>query len=195
MERREPNTGAIIDSSITLVEALSGPFEINPPQEVLDLQALVDVYYYSFDDLLHKGQIVVDQGVAEDVKDAFELIRRLRFPVKSVIPLGDLRFMNDDEKSMLINNSSGFCYRRIAKLDKLSNHSFGRAIDINPYQNPYIRKDYHFPPEVEYNSSIPGAFIADSEIVNFFKSRGWDWGGDWSADWIDYMHFQKPQNA
>jgi uncharacterized SAM-binding protein YcdF (DUF218 family) len=33
---------------------------------------------------------------------------------------------------------------------------------------------------------------ADSELVKYFKSKGWEWGGDCWADRVDYMHFAKP---
>ncbi|MCK7509072.1 MAG: M15 family metallopeptidase [Desulfobacterales bacterium] len=39
---------------------------------------------------------------------------------------------------MADNNSSGFNFRVIADTNKLSLHSFGRAVDINPVQNPVI---------------------------------------------------------
>lgn len=45
----------IVDSSISLSEALSGPHELIPPREILDQQEIVDVFYYSFDKKLHKA--------------------------------------------------------------------------------------------------------------------------------------------
>lgn len=188
----EISTDVIIDSELTFDQAISGPFELLPAQEVLDAQELIDVYYFSFDNTLHKGQMVVNKEVSGDIGDLFDLIQDIKFPIKSVIPIGDLRFLNDDDKSAYANNSSGFCYRRIAKTDRLSNHSFGRAIDLNPYQNPYIRDDYHQPEGIIYNPNIPGSITSDGLIVKFLKSRGWDWGGDWT-DRKDYMHFEKPQ--
>lgn len=44
----------------------------------------------------------------------------------------------DDLKSMAANNTSAFNYRPVAGTNKLSNHSYGLAIDINPRINPYI---------------------------------------------------------
>ena len=46
----------------------------------------------------------------------------------------------NDEKSMAANNTSAFNYRVISGTTKLSNHSYGMAIDINPRINPYITK-------------------------------------------------------
>lgn len=189
----EDKTGQriIIDSTLTLKEALIQRQAFPAPKEVLGRQRIINVEYYSFDGKLHKGQIVFNQDLAEDVKGAFELIKRIKFPIQSAIPIGDLRFLNDDERSAYANNSSGFCYRTIAGKDALSNHAFGRAIDINPYLNPYIRADYHQPEGVEYDPSLPGAITADGNLVQYFKSKGWEWGGDFS-DRKDYMHFEKP---
>jgi peptidoglycan LD-endopeptidase CwlK len=178
----------IIDSSLRLDQALKLEQEIPAPKEVLDRQRLVDVEYYSFDKKLHRGQIVVDRDLVRNVEDAFDLIKRLRFPIKSVIPIGS-KFATDDKKSTALNNSCGFNYRYIAGTDRLSNHSFGRAIDINPWLNPYIRSDYR--QGGEYNPTTPGTITADSELVQFFKAHGWEWGGDW-IDRKDYMHFEKP---
>lgn len=187
----EGDQDIIIDSALTLEQALSQTQELPVPQEVLDRQRLIDVEYYSFDKKLHKGQVVIDKDLVEDIKGAFDLIKHTQFPVHSVIPIGDLRFLSDDEKSMSANNSSGFCYRKIAGRDQLSNHAFGRAVDINPYLNPYIRSDYHQPEGVEYDPSLQGAITADGQLVQYFKGKGWEWGGDW-IDRKDYMHFEKP---
>lgn len=31
-----------------------------------------------------------------------------------------------------------------------------------------------------------------TEIVEYFKSKGWSWGGDWRGNLKDYPHFEKP---
>jgi peptidoglycan L-alanyl-D-glutamate endopeptidase CwlK len=178
----------INDSAMTLDQILKLKQEMPAPEEVLDKQRLVEVQYFSFDNKLHRGQIVVDLDLVDDVNDAFELIKNTRFPIESVIPMGS-KLMTDDEKSVAANNSSGFSYRNIAKTDRLSNHSFGRAIDINPWLNPYIRSDYYH--GGDYDPTAPGTITKDCELVKFLKKRGWEWGGDWT-DRKDYQHFQKP---
>jgi len=40
--------------------------------------------------------------------------------------------MSEVQRAAFLNNTSGFNYRKITGTDKLSTHSFGRAIDINP---------------------------------------------------------------
>lgn len=183
----------IIDSDLSYEEAIgiARQGDLIPPEEVLRGQDLIDVEYYSFDGKIHKGQMIVNKALAQDVIHAFELMKGLRFPISTVIPAAHKQFRFDDEEMMIANNSSGFNYRNIAGTERLSNHSFGRAIDLNPRQNPYIRPDYHYPPDAVYDPSAPGTFTQDHPVVLFFKTRGWTWGGDW-IDRKDYMHFEKP---
>ena len=78
---------------------------------------------------------------------------------------------------------------------KFSNHSWGRAIDINPLTNPYIKGDKVLPPEgrqyLDRSQALPGSILADSFIVKRFAQAGWQWGGSWS-DRKDYQHFEIP---
>jgi hypothetical protein len=46
----------------------------------------------------------------------------------------------DDDRSMEANNTSAFNCRPITGGTAWSNHSYGRAIDVNPVQNPYISR-------------------------------------------------------
>lgn len=182
--------GIIIDTNLTLGEILKNRQKLPAPQEVLDRQRLVVVSYYSFDGLLHQGQIVVDVDLVADVKGAFDLIKITKFPVKSVIPFIDRRLMSEEEKAASMNNSSAFNYRLIAGSNKLSNHSFGRAFDINPALNPLIKDDEVIPPTSKYNTNVPGTIVGNEEFVTYLKGLGWEWGGDWT-DFKDYMHFEK----
>lgn len=190
--RESPDEEIIIDSKFTLEEVLVRRQESPAPQEILDRQRILEVTYYSFDGKLHQGQIVIDVDLVTDVKEAFNLIRKIKFPVKSVIPFVDRRFMSEDERAASLNNSSGFNYRIIAKTNRLSNHSFGRAIDINPAINPFIRGDERLPEGAKYDPKIPGTIVAEDELVVYFREKGWEWGGDWT-DIKDYMHFEKHQ--
>lgn len=181
----------IVDSAMRPENIRSLRQGMQPPKAILERQRLIDVEYYSFDGKLHRGQIIVDVDLVNDIVGLFDLIKRIKFPIKSVIPVSDSRFMSDDDRSAYANNSSGFNYRYIAKTTKLSNHSFGRAIDLNPAINPYIRDDYRQPEGVEYDPSVVGTITQGGEIVDYLKSKGWAWGGDWT-DRKDYMHFEKP---
>ncbi len=176
----------IVDSDCSLEDALKG---INIPSEIKKDLVLIDVQYFSFDSKLHRGQLVISKDLRSDIEKIFRVIRKEKFPVAKVIPI--VYYDWDDEKSMADNNTSGFNYRFIAKTKRLSNHSYGKAIDINPLLNPYIRRDLHQPEGSVYDPSRPGTITNNSFLVNEFKKLGWEWGGEWKNS-KDYQHFEKP---
>lgn len=118
----------IVDSELNLDEALRQNPKMPAPEEVLKRQRLLDVLYYGFDKKLHKGQIVVDVDLVEDVKGAFEFILQEKFPLKSVIPSGSRKYRWNDNRLGISNNSSGFNYRFIAKTKRLSKTIFSLNI-------------------------------------------------------------------
>ena len=178
-------SGYVIDSEIEFEEAVAGH---NIPQSVLDNLRLVNVYYYGFDDKLHKGQLVVHKDIVLDMIEIFELIRESRFPIGKVIPIS--KYGWSDEKSMQDNNTSAFNYRFISGSRVISNHAAGLAIDINPALNPYIKNGSSLPENCIYDTTKAGTILSDSELVKEFKRRGWQWGGNWKS-LKDYQHFEK----
>lgn len=181
----------IIDSQLTLEEALKQNPDFICPEEIIQKQRLLDIIYHSFDGKVHKGQIVVAEEVMQDVQDAFSFMYELRFPIEKMIPVADPKYHWSDSISVADNNTAGFNYRYNTRKTKISNHGYGRAIDINPRTNPYIDGDFVEPQGAIYNPSAPGAIVADDQIVEFFKKRGWGWGGEFTH-LIDYQHFEKP---
>jgi peptidoglycan LD-endopeptidase CwlK len=178
----------IIDSSFaSLAEALQGT---TAPQEVRATLALIDVTYFSFDGQLHKGQMVIKKELSDEVLEIFGTLLMMRFPIAKAVPM--VTYGWDDEAAMADNNCSAFNYRLILGTDRLSNHSFGRAIDINPMQNPYYARDGKAHPTLStYNPNVPGTLVKGSEALALFKNKGWMWGGDWTVP-IDYQHLEKP---
>ncbi len=191
LRQLEISPGTIIDSNISLSQAL----EKYSPPEFKKNQRIVDVLYYSFDERLHKGQIVIDYRLVRDIQKVFQAALRERFPIGSVIPISHTRFYkdggwNEDNQSMMSNNSAGFNYRKVTGGTVLSMHAYGFAIDINPVQNPYIKDDIVLPPGAGYDISLPGTLTKDSPVVKTFRRLGWTWGGNWNS-LKDYQHFEK----
>jgi peptidoglycan L-alanyl-D-glutamate endopeptidase CwlK len=178
--------------TMTLQEALRQNPSFPCPSEILERQILVTVQFYSFDRGLGDGEIIVDRDLAQDIKDLFDFMLLQKFPIGSVIPISAERFAWDDEISMRANNTSAFNYRTIAGSEKMSNHALGRAIDINPLLNPYIRGEVIQPAGAVYDLARPGTLGNNSPVVGFLKARGWEWGGDWK-DLKDYQHFEHPK--
>ena len=74
--------------------------------------------------------------------------------------------------------SGTFVWRNIAGTDRLSNHSFGTAIDINTKYSDYWKWNNN----VTYINRIP------IEIAEVFEKYGFIWGGKWYH--YDTMHFE-----
>lgn len=176
----------IIDSAMSFAEAIEGSLA---PIEIIDSLSIIDVTYTSFDGLRHQGQIVADARLEDDIYEIYELIEKLKFPVGKVIPI--VAYQWEDGNSMADNNSSAFNFRVIAGTDKLSLHSFGRALDINPVQNPVIYPAGIIAPAgASYRTHNKGTFTARQPIVEEFIKRGWHWGGHFEQP-KDYHHFEK----
>lgn len=176
----------IIDSDYNNVEeAIEGTLA---PANLVKNLVLVNIEYYSFDEKLHKGQIVADRELAEEITEIFSEIKESKFPIKKVVPI--IKYGWSDSLSMLDNNSSCFNYRKIKGINMLSLHSRGRAIDINPLQNPEIKYGIINPEGAFYSPNAKGTILKESAVYIAFKKRGWEWGGNWSR-WKDYQHFQK----
>lgn len=180
----------IVDSALSLKQALRNNPRFFPcPRDIRSHQRLITLEYWSFDGMIHRGQMVIDQGIVSDTEAVFRELLRAQFPLGKVVPIVAYDF--DDNRSMLDNNSSGFNYRKKEGRNELSLHAFGRALDINPWQNPYIKGAYAAPKSAQYDPRVPGTLTKESLPVQLFKTRGFVWGGDW-AELKDYQHFEKP---
>jgi peptidoglycan LD-endopeptidase CwlK len=184
----------IVDSRMSKQEAFDG-LDPNCPKEIRKRQKIVKLKYYSFDGKIHRGQLVIDRELVKDIKKVFKLALAEKFPIFSVIPISHPNFRKngrwDDDLSMIANNTSAFNYREKTGGGGLSNHAYGRAIDINTVQNPYVKGKLLLPPNGSYDPGAPGTFDANHPIVKKFIELGWDWGGNWTT-LKDYQHFEKP---
>ncbi|MGA2554445.1 MAG: M15 family metallopeptidase [Smithella sp.] len=181
------NEEIIVDSSMSFSDAIEGT---NAPDEIIDGLSLVDVLYYSFDGRKHQGQIIVNREREDDVYEIFDFIEKILFPIGKVVPI--IAYQWNDYKSMADNNSSSFNFRVIEGTTKLSMHSLGKAMDINPVQNPVIYPNGVITPEgAKYRPKERGTFTEDNAIVQEFLKRGWHWGGNFDQP-KDYHHFEKP---
>lgn len=185
LEKTKHKQEIILDCNYTFEEALKG---IEIPNSISKQLTLISVEYYSFDDRLHKGQLVVNKKAAKDIEEIFNFIKESKFPIDKVIPA--VKFNWDDDASMNDNNTVAFNYRKVKGSKVLSAHSYGMAIDINPLQNPHIKGKVIQPAKGKYNVNASGTIIRDSKLVKEFVKRGWQWGGRWKSS-KDYQHFEK----
>jgi len=153
----------------------------------------IDLDYLGFDGSTHRGQLVVNEDVVDDVIAIFGDLKRLRYPIETMRTV-DHYPGADDELSMRDNNTSAFNCRALG--DGWSLHAYGRAIDINPLVNPYIDSTGDLQPTtaaryLDRGRDDLGLLHDGDAAVQVFTSRGWRWGGDWSNP-IDYQHFERP---
>ncbi|WP_328616936.1 M15 family metallopeptidase [Amycolatopsis sp. NBC_00355] len=159
-----------------------------------DQLRLVSVNFVGFDGAVHRGELVVNADRAVEVAYAFADLYRGRFPIERMETVE--KYGSDDDASMAANNTSAFNCRAITGGTAWSNHSYGRAIDVNTVQNPYISgSGAVYPPNgapyVDRALAVPGMIHAGDATERAFTSRGWTWGGSWDTP-IDYQHFEKP---
>lgn len=90
----------------------------------------------------------------------------------------DLLKIGDQYMKYLRNIGGTFNWRNIAGTSRLSNHSFGSAIDVNTKYSNY----WKWQGDLSYRNQIP------IEIVEVFEKHGFIWGGKWYH--YDTMHFE-----
>lgn len=164
----------------------------NNPIPLEDLR-YITVLHWGFDDVVHRGELVVHKNVALEVIEIFEELYNEKFPIEKMILIDE--YFANDEASMEDNNSSAFCSRPITgTTNRFSLHSYGIAIDINPKINPYVKGEVVLPESgrayLNRDQSVQGIINMDSCCYKIFKSKGWVWGGNWKSP-KDYQHFEK----
>jgi len=156
----------------------------------------VRVLHYDFDGNLSEGELIVNKQVAQDIVEIFKELYDAGYQIEKIRLVDD--YNANDEKSMQDNNTSAFNFRMIEGTTTVSDHSFGMAIDINPFYNPYLQqrgdKVLISPEGSEQYADRTAQFdhkIEKGDICyEAFKKRGWKWGGEWEGT-IDYQHFYK----
>jgi hypothetical protein len=152
---------------------------------------LLRISLWGFDGKVHAGKLVVHRDVSRDVVAAFEALFEAAFPVRRMRLVDE--YGGDDDRSMAANNTSAFnCRESTGHPGVWSEHSYGRAIDINPLNNPYVAGGTVLPPEgaayADRSRQARGMIHDGDAVVRAFASIGWEWGGDWSSI-KDYQHF------
>lgn len=159
------------------------------PVAVADLR-LVTVTHLRFDGRPARGQLVVHRDAADAVVRVFRALLAARFPVAQVRTVE--AYGGDDARSMAANNTSAYNCRRTTGGTGWSEHAYGRALDVNPVQNPYVRGTTVLPEAgrayVDRARPRPGMVLAGGPVVRAFAAAGWEWGGGY-ASFKDYQHF------
>lgn len=94
---------------------------------------------------------------------------------------------------MAADNTSDFNCRYVDAdgPSQWSNHAYGRAIDINPVENPYVEHGEAFPSEgTAYidRTERTGMLVEEGKGLRAFLDAGFFWGGAWNSP--DYQHLE-----
>jgi poly-gamma-glutamate synthesis protein (capsule biosynthesis protein) len=151
--------------------------------------------FIRFDGTAGTGEMVVHEDQADAVVRVFERLYDERWPIRRMRLVDD--YGGDDDRSMAADNTSAYNCRRVAGGDRWSEHAYGRAVDLNPVENPYVTGSSVSPAEglrfarVDRSDGAdpaPGVIHADDVVVTAFTGIGWGWGGEWTSS-RDYQHF------
>jgi hypothetical protein len=199
-----PTTGAAVDAPAT------SPFEFKAqalPERIrrrvagsswqpgcpvaLGRLRYVRMTHWGFDGRVHHGVMIVNLTAVPAVERAFGALFAKRFPVRRMHLIDD--YGADDFRSIEADNTSSFNCRRATGSTRWSEHAYGRAIDVNPIENPYVYANgtTTHPASRAYldrSRNRPGMALDGRTLVDAFDAVGWGWGGRWSPA-RDLQHF------
>jgi hypothetical protein len=133
----------------------------------------------------------VHADLAEAIVRVFDRLYRVRFPIRRMVRVDSYR--GSDHASMADDNTSMFNCRFAEGSTSWSRHAYGKAIDINPLENPYVRAGVVLPPSgrawLDRHNVRPGMVVAGDAVTRAFAAEGFGWGGDFRS-LKDYQHFE-----
>ena len=167
------------------------------PVPLKDLRYL-RIKHINFNGEDQMGEMIVHKEVSVEVTEIFEALYDANYPINKMRLVSD--YKGSDWQSIEADNTSAFNCRKATGSKKFSKHSYGKAIDINPIENPYVfrsgksshkaSKPYLKRKRTSESTSYRAILLPHDKAVQIFKKYGWKWGGDWSGV-KDYQHFSK----
>ena len=187
-----PPAGDAFESAIVAVPADVVARSTWQPACPVNLEQLryVTVSFYGFDGRFHTGELLVDADAAEGLVGVFSQLHAARFPIE------EMRITRTDELDAPPtgdgNNTGAFVCRPVTGGSAWSEHTYGRAIDINPFHNPYVKDDLVLPELAsaygDRGNLRPGMILPGDAVTQAFAGIGWEWGGAWNS-LKDFQHF------
>jgi hypothetical protein len=97
---------------------------------------LLTLSYVGFDGRVHTGHLVANADAAAPLVGAFRRLFDARVPIRRMEPVD--AYGGSDFASIEADNTSAFNCRPVSGGSGWSQHAYGRAIDVNPIENPYV---------------------------------------------------------
>lgn len=158
--------------------------ECPAPREELRYVQLV---FWGFDGRTHTGELLLRADAVDVVVAGLAHLHERRFPIEEmrIVTQADL----DAPATGDGNNTTAFVCRPTRGSTAWSEHAQGRAIDINPFHNPYVKGDVVLPElATAYadRTNVRPGMLFDADVEPFLRA-GWGWGGHWTS-LTDPMH-------
>ena len=151
---------------------------------------LIRAGHWDFAGDVERGALIVHRKEKREMIRALRGLFEARFPIRRMKLID--RYDADDHRSMSADNTSAFNCRFVAGTSRWSEHAYGRAIDINPIENPYVSGSHVSPPAgrpyADRSRHTKGMIHRGDEAYDAFRDIGWRWGGNWSGP-KDFQHF------
>jgi hypothetical protein len=149
----------------------------------------VTMNYWSFDTgTIQRGTMIVNSYTVSDVRRAFTKMFAAHFPIHKMYPVD--RYHGKDVRAMANDDTSAFNCRSVTGNPyRTSQHSYGNAIDINTWENPYVTSGRVYPSHAFLRRTPyrKGMILKYRVVQQAFASDGWLWGARWGHP--DYQHF------
>ena len=153
----------------------------------------VAMNFYGLDKKMHRGLLIVRSDLTTEVIRSFDTALQRRFRIAKM--KNPNVYGGNDPVQMEANNTSAFnCRQVVGNPYKLSPHSYGTSIDVNPVQNPYRDVTGKWWPEngkpyIDRDPVRAGMLTKDSHLTEKLRSYDFFWGGFWYPG-RDYQHFE-----
>ena len=110
------------------------------PVPLRDLR-VVTATHHGFDGRDHVGRVIVHRDVAPRILGVLRRLYADGFPIRRMAPVD--AYGGSDFRSIEADNTSAFNCRFVDGTTRYSEHAYGRAIDVNPIENPYVTSVRH----------------------------------------------------
>ncbi len=183
--------GSIASVTPALAKRMSGvSWRPGCPVPLRDLR-VVRATHRGFDGRDRVGTLIVHRDVAARVLAALRRLHADGFPIRRMVPVD--AYGGSDFRSIEADNTSAFNCRYVDGTTRWSEHAYGRAVDVNPIENPYVgasgtTSHAASRPYLLRTPFRPGMAAEGRALVRAFDAAGWGWGGRWSGA-RDYQHF------
>jgi hypothetical protein len=157
--------------------------------------AATDLRYHTvgfrgFDGLAHTGELLVNARAADKLVTVFGRLFAAGFPIERmhISSAAELNAPPTGDG----NTTEVFACRPVRGSKTWSQHAYGLAVDVNPFQNPYHKGQVVLPElataYLDRTPGRPGMVQPGGPVLTAFTAVGWKWGGNYRS-LKDYMHF------